>query len=143
MATPLKQIGEHWMTRSFGAGVVSTVVDVGVLFAFVHGLGWKVVPSSMLGVIVGSLVSFALNKYFAFRDGGSPILPQLGKYAATLAIAMMVHASLMGLMVDHLHAPLLAAKLLADVLVFTCGSLWVMRFVVFRVGSAARPEGPG
>lgn len=135
----LKQIGEHWLARSFGAGLVSTVVDVAVLFACVHGAGWKAVPSSVLGVLAGSFVSFALNKYFAFRDGGSPLLPQVGKYAATLALAMLAHASLMGLLVDHLRAPLLPAKLLADVLVFTCGSLWVMRFVIFRLGQRSAP----
>jgi putative flippase GtrA len=87
----------------------------------------------MLGVVVGGVASFALNKYVAFKDGASPVLPQIGRFAASTLAALVVHASLMWLLVERLHGPLLPAKLLADFLVFTCGNLLVMRLVVFRL----------
>jgi len=55
----------------------------------------------MLGLLVGAVASFALNKYLAFKDHASPLLPQLGKYVASVAAAMAVHSSLMWLMVEH------------------------------------------
>ena len=105
-------------------------------------LGVAPVPASVLGVLVGSVVSFALNKYVAFRDGTSPLLPQVGRYVATLAVAAAVHALLMWVLAVWARAPVLFAKLLADVLVFGCGNLWAMRFVVFPLDPPLRPEDP-
>lgn len=133
----LQRCQRHWVARCAGAGAVSTVVDVGVLLAAL-AVGVAPVPASVIGVLVGSVVSFALNKYFAFRDGTSPLLPQLGRYVATLAVAAAVHALLMWVLAVWARAPVLFAKLLADVLVFGCGNLWAMRFVVFPL----EPEDP-
>jgi putative flippase GtrA len=116
-----------------GAGVVSTVVDVLALLTGVRLLHLAAVPAAALGVAVGSVVSFVLNKYVAFRDGAAPMLPQVLKYVATVLAAMAVHATLIWLLVDHWTVPILVAKLLADFLVFTVGGLWMMRFVVFRL----------
>ncbi|HEY3447993.1 MAG TPA: GtrA family protein [Myxococcales bacterium] len=136
----LRHPGDHWLPRSLGSGLVSTAVDVAVLLVAVHALGLRTVPASTLGVVAGCAVSFMLNKYVAFRDGGSPLLPQLGKYAATVVAATLVHVSLMGTLVDHLHVPLLPAKLLCDLLVFTCGCLLVMRLFIFRQRPALVPD---
>lgn len=133
----LKQLGSHWLSRSLGAGVVSTAVDVAVLYLAVHGLRLPTVPASALGVVAGCLVSFVLNKYVAFGDAGGPVLAQAGKYAATAVAATLVHATLMGALVDHARMPLLAAKLLCDVVVFGGGCLFVYRFLIFRLGEAS------
>ncbi|MGC4117825.1 MAG: GtrA family protein [Myxococcales bacterium] len=135
----LKQLGDHWLARSLGSGVVSTMVDVAVLFIAVHAFRLATVPASALGVIAGCAVSFTLNKYVAFRDSGSPLWPQLGKYAATVVAATMIHATLMGLFVDHLRVPLLPAKLVCDVIVFACGCVLVMRLFIFRLGPRGAP----
>jgi len=116
-----------------GAGVVSTFVDVLALLTGVRLLHLAAVPAAALGVAVGSVVSFVLNKYVAFRAGAAPMLPQILKYAGTVLVAMAVHATLIWAFVDQWHAPLLAAKLVADFFVFTVGGLWMMRFVVFRL----------
>ena len=129
----IQRLTDHWAARSMGAGVVSTFVDVLALLTGVRLLHLAAVPAAALGVAVGSVVSFALNKYVAFRDGAAPMLPQVLKYVGTVAVAMAVHATLIWLLVDHWHAPILAAKLFADFLVFTVGGLWMMRFVVFRL----------
>jgi len=135
MDTLVRRVLDHWVARSFGAGLVATVVDVAVLLVAVR-LGLAPVPAAAVGVIVGSVVSFALNKYVAFRDGSSPLLPQIGKYAATLAVAATVHSGLMWLLLERIHAPVLVAKLLVDLLVFGVGNLWAMRCLVFRVPGA-------
>ncbi|MBI5548843.1 MAG: GtrA family protein [Deltaproteobacteria bacterium] len=113
---------------------MSTSVDVLLLLGGVHLLRLGTVPAAALGAVVGSLVSFGLNKYLAFRDRTSPLLPQLGRFAATVLAGTRAHGALLWTLVDRLRAPLLGGKLLADLLVFACGNLWMMRLLVFPAG---------
>jgi len=128
----LRQVTNHWAARSMGAGIVATIIDVVVLVFGVKVLHLGAVPAAVAGVALGGAVSFVLNKVVAFRDRLSPWWPQLVRFALALAAAMAIHALLMHSLAVLAHVHYLVAKLVADFLVFTCGSLLAMRFVVFR-----------
>lgn len=132
MRSPIDKLVSHWVARSLAVGAVSTALDVAALLLLVRGLRLSTPLASALSVALGCAASFLLNKFLAFRDARTPLLPQAARYAATMAVAMSVHASLMYGLTERLGLHLLTAKLAADLLVFGCGSLWALRFVVFR-----------
>jgi len=54
------------------------------------------------------------------------------KFIISTLIAMSIHAPLVGILADWLDVPVVVAKLIADILVFSMGQLLVLRFLVFK-----------
>jgi putative flippase GtrA len=134
-----------WATRSLAVGAVATLIDICVLLVGTSVLGLMTPVAAGLGVLVGSTVTFFLNKYFAFREHHPNLAPQALKFAIATGLAMLVHASLVGLLKDRVGIPVVLAKLAADLLVFSVGQLLLLRYVVFpkaRSGAAGRPALP-
>lgn len=66
-------------------GILNTFVGMGLQFLFFNLCGWNEWASSIVGYIIGSIVSYFLNKYFTFKNkdkGWKPIL----KFAINIAI---------------------------------------------------------
>lgn len=66
-------------------GIVNTLVGNGLQFLFYNLFGWNVWISSVLGYIIGSVVSYFLNKYFTFKNkekGWKPIV----RFALNIAV---------------------------------------------------------
>ena len=61
-------------------GIINTVVGEGVVLLLTNPVGWKQYSwgpgaAAFIGVVVGSIVSFFLNKSFTFKNrAGSPWL---------------------------------------------------------------------
>ena len=51
-------------------GVVNTLVGTLVMFVFYNGFGFGYWFSSASNYVIGSIVSYFLNKYFTFKDTG-------------------------------------------------------------------------
>ena len=128
-----------WATRSLAVGGLATVVDICVLLTAVKVFRLATPFAAMCGVVVGSVLTFFLNRHFAFRDHHPQLAPQALKFAGSTAFAMLVHAALVGLLADRLGVPVVLAKLVADLLVFSVGQLLLFRYVVFPKAAAARP----
>jgi len=131
MRALLRRLRRHWAVRSTGVGIVSTAIDAAALFLLVRSFALPTPLASAIAVALGCVVSFFLNKYLAFKETESPLLPQATRYLLTTAIAMAVHAGLMHTLVDRWGVHLLLAKLASDVLVFACGNMCAMRLLVF------------
>jgi putative flippase GtrA len=119
-----------WVSRSLAVGAVATAVDVTVLLLAVRWLHLSNPVGAMLGVAVGSTVAFLGNRRFAFQDSDGPWLPEALRFLAGTAVGMVVHGQLVRLLTDQ-EIPLVLAKLMADVCVFTFGQLLLLRFFVF------------
>lgn len=66
-------------------GIVNTLVGNGLQFVFFNLFGWNEWVSSLVGYIIGSIMSYFLNKYFTFKNqekGWKPIV----KFALNIAI---------------------------------------------------------
>jgi putative flippase GtrA len=125
----LRRVVDSWATRSLAVGGVATGLDVGVLLLALQA-GAPTPIAAMLGVLVGAAFAFVANRRFAFRDEGD-VLAQLSRYAVSTAGAMLLHGGLVWWLSDRVGVPVVLAKLGADFLVFTCGQLVLLRFVVF------------
>jgi len=140
----VRQVLASWAARSLQVGAVATLVDICVLLVCVRALKLPTPVGAAAGVAIGSTLAFFLNRIFAFRAQGTPVAGQAVRYIVSTVIAMAIHASLVGVLADRLDVPVVVAKLIADVLVFSIGQLLVLRFLVFRKSGRepARPE-PG
>jgi putative flippase GtrA len=85
----------------------------------------------MAGVSLGSLLSFFLNRRFAFRQHGSPMGPQALRFALAMGSAMLVHSTFVGILVSRFALGLFASRLLADLCVFSVGLPLMLRHLVF------------
>ena len=121
-----------WAARSLQVGALATVVDICVLLVCKKVLKLPTPVGAAVGVAFGSTLAFFLNRSFAFRAQGTPVTGQAVKFIISTLIAMSIHAPLVGILADWLDVPVVVAKLIADVLVFSIGQLLVLRFLVFR-----------
>jgi putative flippase GtrA len=98
----------------------------------------------MLGVAVGSTVAFLGNRRFAFRSSASAWRAEALRFVAGTTAGMLVHAALVRTLADHVGVPVVLAKLVSDVCVFTFGQLLLLRFFVFpERGRWRRRSWPG
>src|SRR3989442_1015595 len=122
---------ESWATRSLAVGATATALDILVLLFCVSRLGFSNPEGAMAGVAVGATFAFFANRHFAFRDHNPQLVPQAAKFIAATCAAMIVHATFVWLMADKFGTPVVIAKLIADVAVFSVGQLLLLRYVVF------------
>jgi putative flippase GtrA len=123
---------KSWAARSLQVGALATIVDICVLLVCKKVLKLPTPVGAAIGVAIGSTLAFFLNRSFAFRAQGTPVAGQAVKFIISTLIAMSIHAPLVGILADWLDVPVVVAKLIADVLVFSIGQLLVLRFLVFR-----------
>ncbi len=123
--------GNSWAVRSTAVGGVATVLDVAVLLVCVKLFHTSNPVGAGIGVFVGAVFTFFANRHFAFRDHHPELGPQALKFAITTGFAIALHMSLVHVMADLWHVPVVLAKLAADLLVFSVGQLLLLRYVVF------------
>lgn len=83
--TKLKQFFDIKFWKFILVGIVNTLVGNGLQFLFYNLFGWNVWISSVLGYIIGSVVSYFLNKYFTFKNkerGWKPLV----RFAVNIAV---------------------------------------------------------
>ena len=142
MMDKLKKIFDPTFFRFILVGVVNTLVGYGVMFglynlAGLHRLGdtgyWI---SSAANYVVGSIVSFFLNKHFTFRRHGGGLAQPL-RFAVNIAVCYLLAYSAAQPAVNWLLAGLGEKlrgnlSLLAGMCIFTALNYLGQRFFVFR-----------
>ena len=79
-------------------GILNTLIGEGVVLLLLHAFGWKnfswgAGAAAFAGVVVGSIVSYFLNKYFTFKNtekGWKPVLRFTVNIAACMLIRVLV-----------------------------------------------------
>ncbi len=135
-----KRAYDSWATRSLAVGAIATAIDILILLVCVRRLGLSNPEGAMCGVAVGATFAFFANRHFAFRDHTPQLAPQAAKFIASTGVAMLIHAAFVWFLADRLGTPVVIAKLIADVAVFSVGQLLVLRYLVFPSRSANRAK---
>ena len=85
MGNFIKQFFDIKFWKFILVGILNKVVGMGLQFLFFNLCGWNEWVSSLIGYILGSILSYFLNKYFTFKNkdkGWKPIV----KFALNIAI---------------------------------------------------------
>ncbi len=126
-----------WVTRSLAVGAVSTALDL----ALGGTLLWFGAPTrvaAMSGTLFGSLFSYFANRDFAFRDR-DPTQSSFWRFALITGTASAIHAQFVVWFRTY-GLPYVAAKMAADVIVYSVGQLLLLRYVVFPKKLAPTPQ---
>ena len=81
----IKQFFDIKFWKFIMVGILNTIVGMGLQFLFFNLCGWGEWISSIVGYILGSILSYFLNKYFTFKNtekGWKPV----AKFALNIAI---------------------------------------------------------
>ena len=81
----IKQFFDIKFWKFIMVGILNTIVGMGLQFLFFNLCGWGEWISSIVGYILGSILSYFLNKYFTFKNkekGWKPI----AKFALNIAV---------------------------------------------------------
>lgn len=132
----LERVKNLWVTRSLVVGAVSTVLDLG-LGGLLLWLGAPTRWAAMAGTLAGSVFSYFAQRAFAFRDQ-EPMRRTLPRYALVAVTASTVHGQVV-VWLSGWGLPYVAAKLTADVLVYSVGQMLLLRYVVFPLKRASTP----
>ena len=127
---PMKAL-RSWISVSLIGNLVGTIFDLSVVIALVQVAHFNPVAAAPCGVFVGATVNFFINKTFAFKDSHGHTGLQLARFLGGTAVAAAVHAGLVYILTNKLGVFYVISKLIADVLVFTVGNLFLLRFIVF------------
>lgn len=127
---PIKAL-RSWISVSLIGSMVGTVFDLAVVITLVQAAHFNPALAAPCGVLVGATANFFVNKIFAFKDSHGHTGVQLARFLGGTALAAAVHAGLVHVLTNKLGIFYVFSKLIADVLVFTVGNLFLLRFVVF------------
>lgn len=91
----LKEIFDVKLLKFILVGIINTIVGMGLQFVFFNAFGWNKDVSSLIGNIVGSVVSYFLNKYFTFKNtekGWKPVF----RFALNIAVCYVIAYLVLG-----------------------------------------------
>ena len=75
-------------------GVINTAVGEGVVLLCLHPIGWKnfvwgAGAAAVAGTVVGSIVSYFLNKYFTFKNKEKGFKPML-RFTLNIVVCLLI-----------------------------------------------------
>lgn len=126
-----------WVTIKFLiVGVINTIVGTSVMFLCYNVFRMGYWPSSAMNYIIGSIVSFFLNKYFTFKSGKKSlgeavrfVLNITVCYVLAYGIAKPCVYSVLG---GYSGTVRDNAAMLAGMCLFVAFNYFGQRFLVFR-----------
>ena len=104
----------------FIIGVLSSLIDIGLLFFFTACLGIWYLYSAAASYCCGTLVSYVLNKNLTFHDGNRNYFSQFSSFAAISVSCLMITVCIIWLAVEWFAVNYLLAKVLAA----SCAFFW-------------------
>ena len=130
------------MARSAAVGLVATVVDLGLLALFVHGLGIPALAANVPALLVGLAIQFVGNKYWAFRDPSPNLARQLALFSLVEIGAFALNAGMFHALVGTFGMPPLVARPMASAVVYFGFSLALWRLIFRTPAAVAARKGP-
>ena len=97
-------------TAFFGVGLVAAVVHYSTLVAGVELLGFRPVPATLAGYVLGGIVSYVLNRRHTYRSDRPH--DQAGwRFAVVAGVGFVLTLGLMTLFVDRWALPYFPAQI--------------------------------
>jgi putative flippase GtrA len=115
-------------------GVAASVAHYSALVGLVELGGWRPVPATLVGYVIGGVVSYKLNRRHTF-DSKRPHFEAGWRFALVAFLGFCITFALMSLFVNRLGAPYLPAQIVTTVMVM------FVSFFINRVWTFGRAAG--
>ena len=115
----------------FGVGVVAAIVHYGALIGLVEGARWNPVAATLVGYVLGGIVSYLLNRRLTYASD-RPHGEATWRFAVVAVVGFLLTGIFMQVFTGWLGAPYLPAQLV------TTGLVLVWSFLANRVWTFAR-----
>lgn len=92
-------------------GVAAVIAHYGALIGLVEVAQWRPVPATLVGYVVGGVVSYILNHRHTF-DSRRSHAQAVWRFAAVAGVGFLLTYAAMHLLVERLRAPYLPAQAL-------------------------------
>lgn len=126
----IQRLLKSWATLSLAAGAFSTGIDLAI-GATLLSVGASTRAAAMTGTLVGSTITFFLNRAIAFRESKPRLVVPLLRFILFTLVASTIHGQVVVHLRDQWGISYAPAKILADLCVFTFAQLIVFRYFVF------------
>lgn len=114
------RVGEraHKLIRYLISGGTAALVNWGTLFLLVHLGNMYYVHASILSFIASIGVSFAMQKFWTFRDNlVHDIHIQFTRYLVVILVSLLLNTALIYFLVEKVHVWYMFAQVIATILV--------------------------
>ena len=106
------------LIRYLISGGTAALVNFTTLFVLVQFIDIHYLSASILAFVVSIAISFAMQKFWTFRDKlVHDIHMQFSRYAVVISSSLLINTTLVYLMVERLHTWYLLAQVLATVII--------------------------
>jgi putative flippase GtrA len=126
-------IGNQKIVGFFLIGIVSSLVDIGLLVFFCSYLGIWYLSAATVSYCCGIVCSYVLNKYLNFHDRDRHILTQFTTFAAISVSCLFVTLFVIWVCVEVFALDYLTGKVIATLCAFFWNYYGQKRFT-FREG---------
>lgn len=94
MKEKLKSFFDIRFLKFILVGILNTLIGEGVILLLLHLIGWKnfswgAGAAAFAGTVVGSVVSYFLNKYFTFKNKEKGWKPML-RFTVNIAVCLLI-----------------------------------------------------
>lgn len=120
----------HKLIKYVISGAISTVTNLGSFFILEHYFNIYYLYGSILSLLISTLVSFVLQKFWTFDDQiTNTIYLQFILYVAITLGNLAINTAVVYILVDRMHIWYLLAQLTASCVVAITGFFAYQRFV--------------
>ena len=115
-------------------GIINTIVGEGIVLLLLNLFGWKshdwgVGLAPVIGTVVGSIVSYILNKHFTFKNKEKGVKPML-RFTVNILVCLLLRV-VAATAVYNLSKAMSLSMLWMDVETFAANLSWAVGAVVF------------
>lgn len=122
---------DGWAVRCLAVNATGSLLDYALALLLVTRLEVMTPVGTAAGVLLGATFNFVANRRFAFRDADGPWQRQATRFAFAIGGLMLIHASAVWVLRDHLGVDFIPAKMMADVVILGASQPFVLRHLVF------------
>lgn len=130
----MRRILSYDFIRFCFVGVVSSVIDIAILYSLVEFVHTPVLFAAACGLLLASLNGYTLNKLFTFKDQSEKIKRQYAAYLSVSLCGMFFSLVLLSIFIEFLSMYYLFAKAITIVIVvawnYSANRLFVFRKTV-------------
>ncbi|USN45925.1 MAG: GtrA family protein [Candidatus Woesearchaeota archaeon] len=121
-----KKLFNNLFARFVLVGGVATLVDWTTFYLLTVHVGLYYQVSLFVGLFLGSVTGYALNKTFTFKSKTKQITKQFLMHSSIVAFAFICSGIIMYVFVDALHLPAFVSRIM------TTGIIFLLNFILHK-----------